>query len=216
METGESVPGKTMQEKDAPQSLAHTNPGGTGGPDSPPSDDRELMRLALDDPSGPPFRTLYERHKQIVFRYHLRIVGDPELAEDLLQDTFLRVYEHLGRFDPERPFRPWLFQIARNAALNALRARGKKEKPASGSLPERPSSDRLVAQVARGEATELARDALASLGDEDRALLVDRVGLGMKLEEIAASLGCTERTVRNRLDAAVERLTRALLGGDTK
>ncbi|HZU99034.1 MAG TPA: sigma-70 family RNA polymerase sigma factor [Planctomycetota bacterium] len=190
--------GTTMQEKPAPALAA--------------LEDRELMRLALEDPSGPPFHALYDRHKGLVFRYHLRLVGDRALAEDLMQDTFLRIYERLDRFDHERPFRPWLVQIARNTALNALRSRKKKERSASDSLPERPASDRLQAQVIAGEARSHVHEALASLEDEERALLVDRVGLGMKLGEIAESLGCTERTVRNRLDAAIEHLTRALLG----
>jgi RNA polymerase sigma-70 factor (ECF subfamily) len=171
--------------------------------------DQELLRLARGDPSGPPFRTLYERHREEVFRYLLRLVADRQLAEDLVQETFLRIYESLDRFDTERPFRPWLYQIARNAGLNALRARRKKEKPAE--LPDRPGSGRVVAETEKREATRHALAALAALADEDRALLVDRVALGMKLEELAESLGCTERTVRNRLDAAVERLTRALV-----
>jgi len=187
--------GIAMEEREATDALASVPDG-------------ELIRRAREDPSGPPFETLYERHRIEVFRYLLRLVTDRELAEDLLQDSFLRIYEHLDRFDIERPFRPWLYQIARNAALNALRARRKKEE----SVPDRPGSDRLVAQAARGEAIDQARAALADLDDEDRALLTERVGLGLKLEEIALSLGCTERTVRNRLDAALDRLTRALLG----
>ena len=175
------------------------------------TEDGELVRLSRDDPSGPPFRTLYERHRDDVFRFIFAIVRERALAEDLLQDTFLRVYENLPRFDLARPFRPWVFQIARNATLNALRARHKKEKAASESLPERAGSDRLLAAADEGERRGLAQEALAALDDEDRLLLLQRVGLGMKLAELAESQGVTERTVRNRLDAAVERLTRALL-----
>jgi RNA polymerase sigma-70 factor (ECF subfamily) len=173
--------------------------------------DAELVLRAREDPSGPPFKTLYERHRTDVFRYLLRIVAERDLAEDLVQDTFLRIYEHLGRFDATRAFRPWLYQIARNVALNALRARRLKEK-ASGDLPERAASDRVAVQVETGDAVTKARAALAALDDEERALLVERVGLGLKMSELAESLGVTERTVRNRLDAAIDRLTRAFLG----
>jgi RNA polymerase sigma-70 factor (ECF subfamily) len=175
------------------------------------AEDRDLVLLAREDPSGPPFRTLYERHRAPVFGFIYRLVQDHALAEDLLQETFLRVYEHLDRYDAGRAFRPWLFQIARNTALNGLRARKKKEAAGAEGL-ERPGSDRLVAAAANGEAVANARAALATLADEDRALLLQRVGLGMRLAELAESLDCTERTVRNRLDAAVERLTRALVG----
>src|SRR5581483_10806894 len=141
-------------------------------------------------------QTLYERHRNPVFKYQLKLTGDPALAEDLLQETFLRVYEHLDRFDATRPFRPWLYQIARNTALNALRARRKKES-GTGALPDRAGSDRLHAQTEASEAHGRIRAALTALDDEERALLVERVGLEMKLAEIADSLGCTERTVRN-------------------
>ncbi len=173
--------------------------------------DAELVLRAREDPSGPPFETLYERHRGDVFRYLLGIVSERELAEDLVQDTFLRIYEHLGRFDATRAFRPWLYHIARNVALNALRSRRLKEK-AGGELPERAASDRIAVQVETGDAVAKARAALAALEDEERALLVERVGLGMKMGELAESLGVTERTVRNRLDAAIDRLTRAFLG----
>jgi RNA polymerase sigma-70 factor (ECF subfamily) len=194
----EAMPGTTMQDRQAAEALGDAA-------------DRDLVLLAREDPSGPPFRTLYERHRGEVFRFILRLVSDHAQAEDLLQETFLRIYEHLDRYDAERAFRPWLFQIARNTALNGLRARRKKERAASDTL-ERPGSDRLLLAAATGEAVLNARAALATLSDEDRALLVQRVGLGMKLAELSESLDCTERTVRNRLDAAVDRLTRALGG----
>lgn len=173
--------------------------------------DGELVRRSREDPAGAPFRALYERHRVDVFRFVLSIARDRDLAEDLLQETFLRVYESLARFDATRAFRPWLFQIARNATLNALRARRKKERPEGDALPDRAGSDRILAQAAAGERASLAQRALAELGDEDRLLLVQRLGVGMKLEELAESLGVTERTVRNRMDVAVEKLTRALL-----
>lgn len=176
--------------------------------------DARLVSLAREDPSGPAFRALYERHRDDVHRFLVRLLDDRALADDALQETFFRVYWHLDRFDPARAFRPWLLQIARNAGVNALRARRKGvEPPPDAASLERATSDRVPRQVAEDEHARAAREALETLDDEDRALLVLRHALGLKLTEIAESLGCTERTVRNRLHAAVERLTRALLEG---
>lgn len=175
--------------------------------------DAALAVLARQDPSGPAFRELYERHKGDVHRFLLRLLDDRDLAEDLLQETFFRVYWHLDRYDPTRPFRPWLLRIARNAGINALKGRRKTDPPGEDDPPERAASDRVPRQAELAEERGAARRALAALDEEDRALLVMRHGLALKLEEIAESLGCTERTVRNRLHAAVERLTRAMLIG---
>jgi RNA polymerase sigma-70 factor (ECF subfamily) len=172
------------------------------------ADDADLLVLARDDPTGAPFRTIYDRHRDDVYRFLLSLVGSRDLADDLTQETFFRVYLHRDRYDASRPFRPWLFEIARNAGLNALRARRKVD-----DLPriQQAASDGVPAQVAAAERAEAARRALATLDPEDRALLLQRVGLGMKASELAKLAHCTERTVRNRLCAALERLTEALL-----
>ncbi|MCO5165306.1 MAG: sigma-70 family RNA polymerase sigma factor [Planctomycetes bacterium] len=174
--------------------------------------DARLALLAREDPGGPAFRTLYERHRGPVYGLLLRLLDDPALAEDALQETFFRVHEHLDRYDAGRPFRPWLLTIARNVALNALRARRKACAPPQDE-PERAVSDRVARHTAAREDARAARAALAALDDDDRALLVMRHGLGLKLDDLAAVYGCTERTVRNRLQAALDRLTRKLLEG---
>lgn len=170
-------------------------------------EDAQLAALAREDPTGPGFRALYERHRATVWRFLLRLVGDVALAEDLLQESFFRAYQQLGRYDPARAFRPWLLGIARNTALHALRARGKV-----GPTPRAAShSDRVPHQAAAREDESRARDALLDLPDDERALLIQRHALGLPLAELAAAWDCTERTIRNRLHAATAALTRALL-----
>src|SRR5947207_1138947 len=74
------------------------------------------------------FRAHYERHKTEVFGFLICLLRDEALAEDALQEAFLRAYRALDQYDPERSFRSWLFQIARNVALDAIRLERKHEK----------------------------------------------------------------------------------------
>jgi RNA polymerase sigma-70 factor, ECF subfamily len=173
--------------------------------------DEALAGLAAKDPGGDAFRALHDRHSAEVFRFLVRLVGEQSLAEDLLQETFFRVYQHLDRYDPKRPFRPWLFRIARNAALNVLRQRRKGGPKLDVTAVDPSISDRISKTVAGAEAQQATARALSTLPDDVRALLVQRHGLGMKLQELAESWDVTERTIRNRLHAAVAELTQSLL-----
>jgi len=154
-------------------------------------------------------RGFHERHGAEVYAFLARLLRDRALAEDVLQETFLQVYVSLDRFDDSRPFRPWVFRIARNAALMALRVRRKDERADSHGTPGGDAVPPLDA-ASSTETRARVREVLDRLPDETRALLLQRHASGMKLEELASSLACTERTVRKRLHAAAEAFARAL------
>jgi RNA polymerase sigma-70 factor (ECF subfamily) len=182
----------------------------------PPSDERLLLaRAAAGGGEGDrAFHELYERHKRPVFGFLVRLLRDEPLAEDVLQEAFLRVYRALDQYDPERSFRGWVFQIARNAALDALRLARKEEKLREASakrLEGAGEGEVVVPEVARLESGERTREALDSLPADARALLLQRHGLGMSIAELAESWSVTERTVANRLKGAVALLAKALL-----
>ncbi len=174
--------------------------------DSTDTTDEELVLRARTEPIQPAFKILYERHERDVFRFILRLVRDRTLAEDLLQETFLRAYRHLDRFDTNRSFRAWLYGIARYASLNALRGR-RDAAQLSDSVAAR---IHVVAEVESREQAARARAALDQLPPETRALLIQRHALGMKLAELAESYDVAERTIRNRLRAAGQELAVAL------
>lgn len=164
-------------------------------------------------------RGLYEAHKDEVFGFLLKLVRDRALAEDSLHEAFVRAFQGLDGFDASRPFGPWIARIARNVALDALRRRRKS----AGTLEGRAEpvfEDRVAQDLDRTEALGDARAALAALPDETRALLIQRYGLGAKLEDLASSLECSDRTVRNRLRAAADTFARAFFerrsGGEGK
>jgi len=154
------------------------------------------------------FAALYERYKDEVFAFLVRFLGDRALAEDVHQEAFVRVHLGLGSFDAARPFRPWLHQIVRNAAIDALRARRKEKRAVEGV--EARVATAPEDELERRERIERARDAFDALPDETRSVLFQRHGLGLSLEELAAAWSCTERTVRNRLRAAAGELAALL------
>ncbi len=157
------------------------------------------------------FRRLYDRHKDGVFSFLARLLRDDALAEDVLQETFLRVHRSLDSYDPERSERAWVFQIARNAALDAIRVRKKTERILEETR-RRSSTESQDATdlVARREEETSTRRALESLPPDVRAMLLQRHGLDMKVAELAESWSCTEKTVTARLRAAATKLAEEL------
>ncbi len=173
--------------------------------------ERELVLRAREGDDGA-FRQLYERFGPEVLAFVAHILRDEALAEDVLQETFLRALRALECYDEERSLRGWLFGIARNAALDAIRIRRKTERLVAEKArrTEVPGAD-LVPLVARSEASEEARAALDALAPEARALLVQRHGLDMKMTELAESLSVTEKTATARLRRALLEFTEALV-----
>ena len=172
-------------------------------------DDASLVSLARDGHASA-FEALYRRHAGFALNVAARIQGNTSDVEDVVHDAFLRAWRHLDRFQAGRPFRPWLLTVARHAATDLLRTRGKEQRTASRAAPPEPRGGSAEAEAARAEARERARRALLALPLETRALLVQRHGLGAPLQELAESWDVTERTIRNRLRAAAEQLAVAL------
>lgn len=176
------------------------------------TDDGTLVELARThkEAAEAAFRALYDRYKDEVYSFLARLLRDDALAEDVLQEAFFRVYKSLERYERARSFRAWLYRIARNAALDAIRTRRKEERIAEEKARRAaPVSDPSSEAERRDEARK-TEAALAALPEETRALLIQRHGLGMKLEALAESFACNERTIRTRLVAAAALLAKAL------
>lgn len=157
------------------------------------------------------FLDLYRRHRADLLAFLVRYLRDATLAEDVLQETFVRVHANLDAAPP-CSFRAWVHRVARNVATDALRRETKQERLAPAAPPPAapPGPD---AEAASREAVDRARAALATLPDEERALLLQRHASGLTLDELAAAWDCTERTIRNRLERAAQALARALVEG---
>jgi RNA polymerase sigma-70 factor (ECF subfamily) len=155
------------------------------------------------------FDELVRRHREAVITVVYRLCGDVHLAEDAAQEAFIRAWQHLDSYQPRSPFRNWVYRIAINAALDALRAVRQEPEPvdvdATASADDRPE-----ALVERAEQAEGVRQAVLSLPPASRAVLVLREYEGLSYREIADTLDIPVGTVMSRLSYARGRLRQAL------
>ena len=175
----------------------------------------EVAQLRRGDPNA--LADLLARYQNRLYRYLLRLGRDPATAEDLFQQTWLRVAQSIRQFDPRHNFEAWLFRVARNLAIDHLRRyrpESLDEPLPSGDLPgERvPSPDpgAFHALLAGERARRVAR-ALDALPAIHREVLTLRFEEEMKLEEIAEVLGTPLSTVKSRLRRALDSLRERLL-----
>ena len=172
--------------------------------------DPDVERLRRGDLDA--LSALIERYQDRLYRYLVRLVREPATAEDLFQQTWIRVAERVRTYDPERSFENWLFTVARNIALDHLR----RYRPESldEPLPSGDSrSDMLPSEapgameaVLAGERAELLAAAMEALPLIFREVLGLRFEQDLKLEEIAEVLGIPLSTVKSRLRRGLEDL----------
>jgi RNA polymerase sigma-70 factor (ECF subfamily) len=144
------------------------------------------------------FTDLVRVHQEAVWRFLWQLTGDRTLAEDLAQETFLRAFDRLPTFRFEARFSTWLYRIARNSAMDAMRRRDRLR-----ALPDRLGGQDAAPGPELG--TEMTA-ALASISEELReALVLVEIG-GLTCREAAETLGIPEGTVKSRLFHARKRL----------
>jgi RNA polymerase sigma-70 factor, ECF subfamily len=159
-------------------------------------------------------RAFYDEHAAPLWRYAMRLTGDRARAEDVVQETLLRAWQHPEAIaDGERSARPWLFTVARNMIIDERRSsRFRNElSPLEGSgVPERSGPDEVSATLDR----MLIGDALAQLSAAHRAVIQRSYYQGWTTAQIADDLQIAEGTVKSRLHYAVRamRLTLQELG----
>jgi RNA polymerase sigma-70 factor (ECF subfamily) len=171
------------------------------------------------------FRELIRRYERPVFSLIFRMVRDRETAEDLAQDTFIKVLNHLDRYRPEFRLSSWLFKIANNVAIDHLRKRQIETVSIDGSPHaataaevEATSFDVVARQetaLEEMEARELGNAierAIASLRPEYRSCILLRHVEGRSYEEIAATLDLPLGTVKTYIHRARHQLREALEG----
>jgi RNA polymerase sigma-70 factor, ECF subfamily len=157
---------------------------------------------------------IVRRYQQPVIRLIARIVGDPVQAEDLAQDTFVKAFRNLAAFDPTRRLSSWLFRIAHNTAIDAVRrARPpvvplEALPPGDARVPATPPAADPVEQAALGGA--IAR-ALAQVRPEYRAAIALRYEEDLPFEDIAQILNIPAATARSHVHRARKELLRHLV-----
>ncbi|MEO1614548.1 MAG: RNA polymerase sigma factor [Planctomycetota bacterium] len=165
------------------------------------------------------FNQLMGRYQREIYSYLRRYIGSTELAEDAFQGTFLQVHLKCSKFDSTRRFRPWLYAIATNQAIDVQR-RNKRHRMVSldrtpGESDQRNASwaERLVGgsidpltAAALQENGAWMQESIASLGEPMQQVIQLVYYQGLKYREAADVLGIPVGTVKSRLHAAVQRL----------
>ena len=149
------------------------------------SDEALMERAQNGDRTA--FAALYTRHRPALTAFLTRFTGHAALAEDLAQESFLRLWEARGRFDRRRKFKIWLYVAAKNLALNALKSR--REQPLG-------ETDRAEAVQRPSVLVEAVAEALQSLPEPQRLALVLTVYEQFSHREAAKAMGCTEVSAR--------------------
>jgi RNA polymerase sigma factor (sigma-70 family) len=159
------------------------------------SDDEAMRGVAAGDSAA--LAALFDRHKTRLFGFLYHLVGDRDTAEDLVGETFLRVYRARWRYRAGTGFTPWLFAIARNLALGELRHRSVVSR-AYQRLTQESASEEDTWDMGRQEARDRVRTALARLPEEQRSALLLKEYHQLDYREIGQVLGCSEAAARAR------------------
>jgi RNA polymerase sigma-70 factor, ECF subfamily len=177
--------------------------------------------LAYRDGDVRAFEVLVTRHRKPVYNFILRFVRDAAQAEDVMQETFLRVIKSAADYERQAKFTTWLYTIARNLCVDASR-RGKHRKAASLDAPignedgsalidlVADGKDGADRQAIDGELRVRLQKAIDSLPDEQREIFMLRELADLQFNEIAKVVGCPENTVKSRMRYALEKLREAL------
>lgn len=178
--------------------------------DLPPVATDELLVQRLRDGDMAGGEELVRRYQQPLGRYLRRLAGNEQLAEELLQQTWLSVLEHLGRFDPtigSGGFKAWLFRIATNKANDHWRSNGRERAAKSGLRLVIDGESPHAGHAAEGsEQAEKLKRAIEQLPEAQREVLLLRYYADMKFIEIAEMLGCPLNTALGRMHKAMLKL----------
>lgn len=168
-------------------------------------EEQTIRAAASGDPGA--FEDLVRAHQAPLWRFLCHQLGDPELAHDVAQEAFLRAYRALPSYEGRARFSTWLFQIGRNAAVDAVRSQARRDRLVS-ALPLPPPSTPGPAGT-----TEL-RAAVAALSPKRREALLAVEVQGLTYAEAAAALDVPEGTVKSRVHLARSQLASWLFDDD--
>ena len=181
--------------------------GAAGEPGGSVSEETLMLCVQAGEISA--LQDLVARYEKGLYSFLARYTGDKHLAEDLFQETFLRVLEKRQAFDPNRGFRAWLFSIAANLARDACRRREVRARNLdAGGVPKTEPVQPDV-EAERHEETELVRFTLEELPEDAKAMVLLHFYQGLRYREIAEILDTPVGTVKGRIDWAVTKLARA-------
>jgi RNA polymerase sigma-70 factor (ECF subfamily) len=181
-----------------------------------PQTDAAAVALARDGDSEA-FRALVERHSRAVYRVAHRMTGSSQDAEDVVQETFLKAYRQLGRFESRANFSTWLHRIAVNCSIDLIRSRPHREAghdtsdldqfDADDRVQGNPSPERLMLST---EVQDRVGRAMSALSEMERAAFTLRHFEGQSIDEISRALGLKTNATKHSIFRAVKKMRVAL------
>jgi RNA polymerase sigma-70 factor (ECF subfamily) len=172
------------------------------------SDEVLIGRIAKGDRLA--MQVLFARHHVRVYRFVLRLVGNPSVAEDLISDVFLDVWRQADRFEGRSAVSTWMLAIARFKALSALRKRPDEELDDEAAEAIEDVSDNPEVALQKKDKSAVLRQCLEKLSPEHKEI-IDLVYYHEKsVEEVAEIVGIPENTVKTRMFYARKKLSELL------
>ena len=169
-----------------------------------PADELLMLEVQRGDPRK--LAVLFERHHGSLFNFYVRLTGDRDASEDLVQDVFFRMLKYRHTYREGMQFTTWMYQIARNARSDYFRKRNhevaldeERDWPAGGAVAP-------VANLEARQEAALLRRALVSLPQEKREALVLSRFQNLRYEQIGEILGCDAGAVKVRVYRAIREL----------
>jgi len=170
-----------------------------------PSDEQLMSKVKMGEVAA--FEILFARYQQPLFNFILRMLGDFHKAEDIFQETFLRVFRHAHKYDESYRFSPWLYQIARNLCLEEIRRQRKVE-----TLPVDEEDDCQPielwdkntpdGQLEVAEAEQIVQSAILRLSEQQREVFILRENHGLSYDEISQITNLSVSAVKSCLHRA--------------
>jgi RNA polymerase sigma-70 factor (ECF subfamily) len=189
-----------------------------------PSDEYLLAQIRAGETDR--IEDLIKRYERELYGYLRRYLGRDDLAEEVFQATFVQVFRKIGQYEPGRPARPWLYAVATNQAIDAMRRRARRPDkttdPSAGLPPgndddARPYLDLLPApgpdpadELETDELRRRVRAAVDQLPDLFRSVVVLAYFQGLRLQDVGEVLGIPVGTVKSRMHAATAKLAELL------
>ena len=184
--------------------------GNSGAPADPDGVSDTALMARVRDGELERLSELFERHHRRLFNFFLRLAPGRSAAEDLVQEVFVRMLKYRHTFKSEAEFAPWMFALARNAAVDQFRSRPRLEVQENPEGPEPVAREAGPAEeLERRERSELLQAALQRLPREKRELLLLARFGEMKYEAIGELLGASVGAIKVRVHRALKELREA-------
>ncbi|HIE28007.1 TPA: sigma-70 family RNA polymerase sigma factor [Candidatus Poribacteria bacterium] len=170
-----------------------------------PSDEQLMSQVKMGEVAS--FEILFARYQQPLFNFIIRMLGDFHKAQDIFQETFLRVFCHAQKYDESFRFSPWLYQIARNLCLEEIRRQRKVEiipvdEEADCQPIELWDKNTPDEQLEMAETEKIVQNAILRLSEKQREVFLLRENHGLSYDEISQITNLSVSAVKSCLHRA--------------